>query len=230
MVLATDHTLEHELFTILSPFGVGCFFSRLEIDNKVTPETLFAMRDRIGASASLILPGTKLDMIAYGCTSAAATIGEEEVFSQLSSREEFALKTTPIASALSAFKALNTQRLGLVTPYIGAVNDILIKYIEEQGNLRVTNLVSFNLIKDTEVARVTEESIKKAAIKVAMMDNVDTVFISCTSLRTKNIVKDVENETGKLVTSSNMSMAWHIARKLGIDADISHMYGKLFSL
>ena len=104
------------------------------------------------------------------------------------------------------------------------MNNILIKYIKEQGNSRV-----FNLIKDTEVARVTEESIKKTAIKVAMMDIVDTVFISCKSLGTKNIVKDVENETGKYVTSSNMTMAWHIARKLGINADISRMYGKLFS-
>ena len=228
VVLSGDQTLEQEMSTILMPLGVGCFFSRLMMENEVTPETLLSMKSRIGGSAGLILPELDLDVLAYGCTSASATIGESEVFAQLSMRQASANKTTPITAALKAFSILETKKIGLVTPYIGEVNDILIKYIEGKGPWTVTNLVSFNLIQDKDVASVTTESIKEAAIKVGQMDDVDTVFISCTSLRTSDVVAEVENSVGKPVTSSNLAMIWHIIRLLNIDVDLSNKYGEIF--
>merc|ERR1719341_1671933 len=166
VVLSGDQTLEQELSTILLPHGLGCFFSRVKMENEVTPETLQSMKSMIGGSAGLILPELNLDVLAYVCTSASATIGEDEVFAQLSSRQPSAAKTTPITAALKSFDALEAQKIGLVTPYIGEVNDILIKYMEDNGPWKVTNLVSFNLIQDKDVANVTKESIKEAAIKV----------------------------------------------------------------
>eukprot|EP00092_Neocalanus_flemingeri_P010712 GFUD01011538.1.p1 GENE.GFUD01011538.1~~GFUD01011538.1.p1 ORF type:complete len:289 (-),score=66.84 GFUD01011538.1:65-931(-) len=228
VVLSGDQTLEHEMSTILMPLGVGCFFSRLMMENEVTPESLRSMESKIGDSASLILPELDLNVLAYGCTSASATIGESEVFAQLSTRQTSAAKTTPITAALKAFDVLQTKKIGLVTPYIGEVNEILIKYMEENGPWKVTNLITFNLIKDSDVASVTTESIKEAAIKVGQMEDVDTVFISCTNLRTSQVVSEVEKMIGKPVTSSNLAMAWHIIRLMDIKTDISNMYGALF--
>ena len=88
VLLSGDQTLEQELGTVLTPQGVGCFFSRVKMVNEVTPETLQSMKNRIAGSASLILPEMELDVLAYGCTSASATIGEEEVFKQLSTRQD----------------------------------------------------------------------------------------------------------------------------------------------
>ena len=228
VVLSGDQTLEQELSTILLPHGLGCFFSRVKMEEEVTPETLQSMKSMISGSAGLILPELDLDVLAYGCTSASATIGEDEVFAQLSSRQSSAAKTTPITAALKAFSALKAQRIGLVTPYIGEVNDILIKYMEDNGPWKVTNLVSFNLIRDVDVASVTMDSIKEAAVKVGEMEDVYTVFISCTNLRTAMVVADVEKTIGKPVTSSNMAMAWHIMRLVGVNADMSNTYGTLF--
>merc|ERR1712106_297014 len=185
VVLSGDQTLEQELSTILLPEGLGCFYSRVMMENEVTPETLQSMKSRISGSASLILPEMNLDVLAYGCTSASASIGE--------------------------------------------VNDILINYMEKYGPWKVTYLVSFNLIRDADVASVTVESIKEAAIKVGQMEDVDTVFISCTNLRTSKVVADVEKIIGKPVTSSNLSMAWHIMRLTGVKTDLSNSYGTLFS-
>ena len=229
VVLSGDQTLEQELVTILAPQGVGCFFSRVEMVNKVTPETLQAMKTRIAGSASLILPEMCLDVLAYGCTSASATIGEQEIFNQLSTRQASADKTTPITAAIKAFQALDTLKIGLVTPYIGEVNDILIKYMENSGAWEVTNLVTFNLIQDKDVASVSVDSIKEAAVKVGKMDNVDTVFISCTNLRTTTVVGEVEKMIGKPVTSSNLAMAWHILRQTGVTTDLSNNFGALFA-
>ena len=224
-----NQTLEQELITIMAPLGVGCFFSRVEMVDKITPEILQSMKTRIAGSASLILPENCLDVLAYGCTSGATTIGEQEVFNQLSIRQASAHKTTPITAAIEAFKTLNTLKIGLVTPYIGEVNDTLIKYMEKSGPWEVTNLVTFNLIQNKDVASVSVDSIKEAAVKVGKMDNVDTVFISCTNLRTTNVVCEVEKMIGKPVTSSNLAMTWHILRLTGVTTDLSKNFGTLFA-
>ena len=82
--------------------------------DKVTPDSLASMRERIYKAAELILPGVRsiiimiiiiiiiimfiiiiimirLDMLGYGCTSASAVLGEEVVFSQLASRYRYHL-------------------------------------------------------------------------------------------------------------------------------------------
>ena len=126
-------------------------------------------------------------------------------------------------------KYASSTKIGLVTPYIGEVNDILIKYIESRGPWEVTNLVTFNLIMDKDVASVSVNSIKEAALDVGRMDNVDTVFISCTNLRTATIVSEVEKIIGKPVTSSNMAMAWDMLRLAGVTMDLSKDFGTLFA-
>ena len=73
---------------------------------------------------------------------------------------------------MRGFESLAVRNIGLVTPYIGEVNDILIKYIEAAGDCRVTALLSFNLGKDSEVASVTEETIKTAALTVGQLPQV----------------------------------------------------------
>ena len=90
-------------------------------------------------------------------------------------------------------------------------------------------LLSFNLATDPEVAAVSEASIEEAAVAAAARPGVDTVFISCTSLRTCRAAARAERRTGKPVTSSNMAMAWHILRLLGHTTDLSSQYGSLFS-
>ena len=143
--------------------------------------------------------------------------------------QEEAYKTTPLTAALKAFEALAVRKIGLVTPYIGEVNQILIRYIEAAGDYKVTSLLSFNLSRDSEVASVTVESIKEAAISMGRQDQVDLVFISCTSLRTSRVAKAVEEIIKKPVTSSNLALAWHCARLAGCETDLSKRFGELFS-
>ena len=134
-----------------------------------------------------------------------------------------------MTAALKAFEVLGVTKVGLVTPYIGPVNDILIRYIQSHGPYQVTRLVSFNLIHDSDVAAVSCDSIVSAAKEVVTEGEVDVVFISCTSLRTVGrVIAQVEAETGVACTSSNSAMAWHIARLLGCDTDLSQTHGKLW--
>ncbi|MBV9250480.1 MAG: Asp/Glu racemase, partial [Acetobacteraceae bacterium] len=71
LVLATDQTMEHEFRALVKQDGVCLYQSRLWNDADITPASLRAMRDRIAPATELILPGLKLDVVAFGCTSAS---------------------------------------------------------------------------------------------------------------------------------------------------------------
>ena len=84
LVLATDFTIEHEWRTIMTGLeGVALYESRILNDAQITPETLRAMEPRIAAATDVILPGNRLDVVAYGCTSASMAIGEDKVFERI---------------------------------------------------------------------------------------------------------------------------------------------------
>ena len=73
----------------MHPLGIGCHYSRIQMEDEVTPESLYNMLEKIGDSAKLLLPNKKMDVLAYACTSASATIGEDKIFHQLSKRQVF---------------------------------------------------------------------------------------------------------------------------------------------
>ena len=81
------HYLEFDLSSVLHPLDIGCHYSRIQMDDEVTPETLYNMVEKIGDSAKLLLPNKKMDVLAYACTSASATIGEDKIVHQLSKRQ-----------------------------------------------------------------------------------------------------------------------------------------------
>ena len=75
VVLATDYTVEHEFRQIIREPGIDVFAARIANEVSVTPKTLSDMGPRITDTASLILPEDRLDVLAYGCTSASTVLG-----------------------------------------------------------------------------------------------------------------------------------------------------------
>ena len=183
IVLATDYTIEHEWRSIMAGLdGVALYQSRILNDNRITPETLRAMEPRIAAATDVILPGAKLDVVAYGCTSAAMAIGEERVFERVRSRRPEAKCTTPITAAFAAFRAMGARRIGVLTPYRADVNRIVADYIGARG-FEVPVFGSFSEENDSVVAHISPASVKQGVLAVCGRAAVDAVFVSCTSVR-----------------------------------------------
>ncbi len=103
VVLATDQTMEHEFRALLRLPGVAVYQSRVFNDAEIRPDTLRAIGPRIAPSAALILPGIPLDVVAFGCTSATMTLGEEAVFAEIRKERPSVACTTPVTAALAAF-------------------------------------------------------------------------------------------------------------------------------
>lgn len=228
LVLATDYTIEHEWRAIMAGLpGVALYHSRILNDAQITPETLRAMEPRIAAATDVILPGSPLDVVAYGCTSASMAIGEDKVFEKIRSVRPTAKCTTPITAAFAAFRALGAQRIGVLTPYRADVNRIVANYIRARG-FEVPVFGSFSEQDDGIVARITPASVKLGVKTIMERAAIDAVFVSCTSVRLAEAARDIEAEIGVPVTSSNHAMAWHALRLAGV-GDAMPQWGQLFT-
>ena len=229
LVLATDYTIEHEWRRIMADLaGVGLYQSRILNDNTITPETLRAMEPRIAAATGVILPGARLDVVAYGCTSAAMAIGEERVFEHIRSQRPEAKCTTPITAAFAAFRAFGARRIGVLTPYRPDVNRIVADYIVARG-FAVPVFGSFNEENDSIVAHISPASVKDGVRALCKRAAIDAIFVACTSVRLAEYAGEIEREIGLPITSSNHAMAWHALRLAGIDDNLPR-FGRLFTL
>ena len=131
-----------------------------------------------------------------------------------------------MTAAKAALGVLGVRRLGLVTPYTPDVTSAMQAKFDEAG-IEVSVVGSFFEESDAVVGKIDARSILDAAISVGSADDVDGVFVSCTSLRTAGIVEQAERALGKPVTASNHALAWHLLRLAGID-DTRDDMGRLF--
>lgn len=229
VVLATDHTIEHEWRLILGGIeGVALYQSRIWNDATITPDTLRAMEGRLADCAAVIMPGSPLSVVAFGCTSASMVIGEPGVFARIREARPEAKATTPVTGAFAAFRAFGAKRVAVLTPYREDVNQAVRAYIERHG-FEVPVFGSFNEEDDNRAARISVASIRDAAIELGRDPRVEAVFVSCTSLRVAQAAAEIEAATGKPVTSSNHAMAWHALRLAGI-REAMPRWGRLFRL
>lgn len=226
IVLASDHTIEHEYHQALAGLeGVTVYGSRVRNDPSITPETLAAMESRIPAACDLILPGMPLDVVAYGCTSASMVIGEDKVFARIREARPDVACTTPVTAARAAFQALGMKRFALLTPYVEEINLWMCDFFQSQG-FQVPVMGSFNQGDDNDAARISLESIREAALTLGRDPAIDGVFVSCTSLRLVAAVEELEQALGKPVSSSNHAMIWHSLRLAGVEEPLEG-FGRL---
>jgi len=226
--LATDQTSEHEFRRLFALPGVDFYISRIWNDATITPETLSRMVKDIDGGMRVILPNLRIDVAGFTCTSGAMVIGEDEVFSLMRKSRPGIPCSSPITGALAGMKALGLKRIALLTPYVQAINDMMRSYIEDRG-VSVPVMGSFNNANDDEVARITLASTRAAVMDLARSKHVDGIFVSCTSLRTIDIIAEVEDEIGKPMLASNPAQAWHLLRLGGVD-DALPQWGQLFTV
>jgi maleate isomerase len=215
VVLDVDSTLEQEFRAILPLDGVALYVSRITMGNQITKDSLRAMESGIAASAALIHPGRRLDVLAFACTSGAVAIGEARVFERLREVRPGIACTSPMTAGVAGLKRLGCQSVALITPYTADITAMMGGFIEDHG-IAVGSAATFDNPNDAEVARISEGSIR-AAILSSGAGAYDAVFVSCSSLHVLPVIEDCETELGKPVLTSNQAMAWHCMRLAGID-------------
>lgn len=228
LVLESDQTMETEFRMLTDLPGVSVYHARLANDVVVTPETLGKMEKELPVAARLLPDYMGLSSIGYGCTSGATIIGEPRIAEIFEDIHTGVPSTNPLSAAKAALTALGVKRLGLLTPYSPDVTDAMQASFNAAG-IEVSVVGSFYEESDLVVGKIDPHSIKKATISIGQSDDVDGVFISCTSLRAAGIIDGAEQALGKPVTASNHALAWHLLRLAGVEDTIDGA-GKLYQI
>lgn len=212
IALDSDQTTERD-FMKMKPEGVSFYTARVRYAEANTLENLRAVGGRLGEAASLILPGTPLDAIAYSCTAGTVALGYEEIARNIHSTRPNVPVVTPMTAAFRAFEHLGISRVSLLTPYRQTVADLMADFIVQHGFI-VLNSASFLLRNSSELPRLTPTSILAAALEVCR-DDADALFVSCTGIRAVELLDDLEQRLGKPVLCSNQCMFWECLHHCG---------------
>ena len=185
IALSTDQTIEGDFYTICKNLPLDIFVNRIHNQNPLTKENLLKMQDDLELVTSKILPDERINTIAYGCTSGTIAIGEDKVKEKILLAKQDCYVTTPVTSAIKAFKQMNVRKIALFTPYPDAVNKTILDYFT-QKSIEVSSFTSLNLNLDSEIAQVDPNYILEISSKLEIK-NADALFISCTCLISSNV-------------------------------------------
>lgn len=215
VVLQADRTLEHDFRRLMPVEGVALHVSRVPSGAALTRETIRRMEDDLPAAAGLMPEGLAFDVVGYGCTSGAAQIGPDKVAGLVRAGCQTRHVTDPVSALVAACRSMGIARLALLSPYIEEVSGGLRAALAAEG-IATPVFGSFEEEQEAVVSMIDAPSILQAAQALAAEGGVDGVFLSCTNLRTLDVIAPLEDLTGLPVLSSNQVLAWHMGQLAGI--------------
>jgi len=224
LTLSTDLTIERDFNSICQKLPLDVFVNRIHNENPLTKENLLKMHDQLESITEKILPGEKINTVAYGCTTGTIAIGEDRVKEKIQLAKPGCYVTTPITSAIKAFNKMNIKKIAVFTPYPETVNKTIFEYLNKKS-INIISFNTFNLDLDVDIARVDPKYLSKTLTKLNIND-ADALFVSCTALPALEIIEEVEKKINKPVFSSNQTLIWDSIRSVGYTSSIRG-YGKL---
>ena len=226
ITLASDFRIEKDFNNIIHGKNIDLYCNRIHCYNPLTNETLKKMADDIPKVTKDILPDQKLDCVAYGCTSGTIAAGYSSIFEKVNLAKPNTKVTTPITSAINAFKSLKIKKLSIFTPYTDEINQSVINYFEKE-NLEISELAYFDIASDLDIGKVHPEYLFDVLSKIDL-SNSDALFVSCTALPVLSIIQDLEKKMDKIILSSNQTLIWDTLKQIDFRNEVEG-YGELFN-
>ena len=233
---STDTTVEPE-FNRLAPEGVTFHAARMLLSS-VTVEGLIEM-EKSSLRAAREVASAGVDLIGFCCTTGSIVKGAEfdhEIKNTIEKAIGIPTLTTS-AAVIEALNRLEVRKVAVATPYNEELNEKEREFLESQG-IRVTNIKGLGLAQlspnyplskmDVSPIGLLESYVAYKLAKDVDNKEAEGIFISCTGLRTIEILQPLERDLKKPVVSSNQAMFFSILRELEIAESIEG-YGRLLT-
>ncbi len=223
--LQADETIEQD-FRRIFDWSTVIYVTRVPSATEVTSDTLQQMAATLPAAARLFPTPAKFAAVGYGCTSGTAQIGADNIARLIRDGVATPEVTEPVSALQNACAALGVTRLGFLSPYVAEVSERLIATLAD-GGITCPVFGSFDEGNETTVSHIAAQSTYDAALTLAQKGGIDALFLSCTNLRTLDVIAKLETETGLPVLSSNQVLAWDLARRAEVTLP-DNDFGQLF--
>lgn len=211
LIPATNTTFEPETYAVLPP-DVTAHFVRVPF-SEVSQEQLEAMRSHVSRLGSHLATARVL-ATAFACTTGSLIGGpgyDNQVIREMGIGGLQNVTTTSTA-VVNALNALNVERIAIAAPYETWLTDLEARFLESAG-FTVVGTASLGLrryIADVEPTRVFELVTQLAE------NEPEAIFISCTNLRSIEVMRDAESRLQVPVISSNLATWWDTFRLAGL--------------
>jgi maleate isomerase len=204
LVPSSNTVMEPDFWRALPP-GATLHTGRMYLE-ETTPEAEGRMLDEHVLPAARDLATARPDLIVFGCTSAGALRGND--YDAKLCRRISDLSGVPtvsvIASVRRAIAAGGARRVGVVTPYVDALNQ-RIKESVEAGGVEVAVIAGLGISDNFEIAAVPVEEILDFAERTLRGLAVDLAFVSCTNFPAVAALPELERRLGLPVVTSNQA-------------------------
>ncbi len=177
-----------------------------------------------------LLLGSRPDVVLYGCTSATLTHGpafDRDLADRIRTLGG-AATVTAAGSLIHALKALGVQRIAFASPYVKKINRDAISFLAESGFETVSQAEVAEILDNTGQGAMTPEQVFELGVQ-ADSKTAEALVLSCTDMRSVEVIAELEARLGKPVVTSNQAMMFQAMGLLGFD-DCIEGFGRLFAM
>jgi maleate isomerase len=207
VVVPFDFGLDWEYWGYL-PSAVELHFTRTPyLDKPVGVGLARAVaRPKVIERATRSLAALRPAVTVYACSSGSFVDGPaaEERIRQTMLAAGTADAVTSAGAMVEALRAVEAQRVAVATPYDRRLTDRLVDFLGESG-FDVPSVTHLGMRHD--IARVAKPTIAQL-VKAAAHPDADAVFLSCTSMRSRGMIAELEREIGCPILTSNQVTLW----------------------
>lgn len=171
-------------------------------------EAVSDVTDLVVAARSLAV--VRPSATVYACTSGSfvAGLAGERALREAMTEGGLASPLTTSGALVEALAALGARRVAIGSPYDAELTRRLARFLAEAGH-EVAGGAFLGL--EGKIAQVDSRSVYRL-IQAADTSQADAVFLSCTNLRTFDVLAEAERDLGKPVLSANQVSMWAALR------------------
>ncbi len=221
MMLPSSNTIAEPQIEAMLPPGISLHTTRLRLSSG---KHALGMLEKLEEAVQL-MADAHVDRLIFHCT--AVSMHSPEMPAHITERVK-AVASIPLTitseAVLAALKALGASKIVLMTPYDQATNDREVAFLEHNG-ITVLREKGLGLDGGVEMAAIEPEQWYAETLALKN-DAADAYFISCTTVRSAEVIAKLEDALGKPVITSNQAMLWQALRDAGI-ADRIDGFGRL---
>ncbi|MCL6282366.1 Asp/Glu racemase [Ruegeria sp. 2012CJ41-6] len=164
-----------------------------------------------------MIAGVRPDIVLYGCTSATLTHGPEFDTNLANNISDMcgARCVTAAGALVEALQALGVRRVGFSSPYLGEINRQAVHFLQSQGIETMHCADIGRELGNYGQGELRPDDIHDLACR-ADHDQAAAIVLSCTDMRSVEVVDHVEATLGKPVVTSNQAMMFCLMRALGL--------------
>jgi maleate isomerase len=222
MMLPSENTVAEPQIAAMLPPGVSLHTTRLRLRGE--SGNLLSMLDRL-EEATELLADAHVTRIIFHCT--AVSMWSPEIVDEIAGRVATVTDVPLVITSeaiVDALQTLEAKKIVLVTPYVQDTNDREVRFLSHRG-ISVLRERGLGIASGLGMAAVEPEQWYREVL--AMRDpDAQAYFISCTTVRSADVIEELERELEAPVITSNQAMLWSALRSCEI-TDVVPGYGRL---